>query len=267
MNSETFIAWIQRNAARITHYQNGGDGSGGGCDCIGLIIGAWRLSGNRWPWTHGSNYAARYLTRGLAADQPLRLGDLVYKAREPGASAYALPATYRGHHDRLDYYHVGVVTCADPLQITHCTSVNGGIKRDTRRGSWRYSGQFIKLSKEEMPMNAQQMTVTANQVNLRAGPDKASARVEWLSKGDIVTALPFDNLPTDWAYVQHGAKQGYVMARYLQAAEDAPEAPAAPAMPTAMNEAAAWLQKALAANEEEHDALVEMQKLITGAVG
>lgn len=47
MTPSEFVAWINRNAARVTHYEKGGDGSGdGGCDCIGLIIGAWRMSGN-----------------------------------------------------------------------------------------------------------------------------------------------------------------------------------------------------------------------------
>ena len=179
MNSAAFVSWIRQNAARVREYRNGGSGTDGTCDCIGLIIGAWRMSGNKWPWTHGSNYTARYLVRGLAAGQPLRLGDLVFKAREPGAKGYALPSAYRGHHDKRDYYHVGVVTRTDPLEITHCTSVPGGIKRDTQRGQWTYSGQFNKLEIATEDTMSYQATVYAENgqpVKLRAEPsDKCSS--------------------------------------------------------------------------------------------
>ena len=83
MTAEDFVVWVNKNAARVTEYSNGGDGSNGKCDCIGLIIGAWRLSGNKWPWIHGSNYTARYLSDNLGPDQPLELGDLVYKMVDP----------------------------------------------------------------------------------------------------------------------------------------------------------------------------------------
>ena len=49
MTPDEFAALAERNAARVTAYHLGGDGRGGGCDCIGLIIGAWRMSGNTWP--------------------------------------------------------------------------------------------------------------------------------------------------------------------------------------------------------------------------
>lgn len=41
----------------------------------------------------------------------------------------------------MDYYHVGVVTRLSPFEITHCTSVDGGIKRDTKLGKWGYAGE------------------------------------------------------------------------------------------------------------------------------
>ena len=66
ITQKQFEQGTQENIARVTHYESGGDGSDdGGCDCIGLIIGAVRLAGGSWPWTHGSNYAARYRIRGL----------------------------------------------------------------------------------------------------------------------------------------------------------------------------------------------------------
>ena len=221
MNSAAFVSWIRQNAARVHEYRNGGSGTDGTCDCIGLIIGAWRMSGNKWPWTHGSNYTARYLVRGLAAGQPLRLGDLVFKAREPGQSHYKLPSTYRGHHDKRDYYHVGVVTCADPLEITHCTSVPGGIKRDNARDQWEYSGQFIKLDTTTEDTMSYQATVYAENgqpVKLRAEP---SANCSSYTNIKVGTPAEVIGENGDWAYIVAGTRQGYMQRKYLRT-EDAP---------------------------------------------
>ena len=108
MDNAQFVEWVEKNAARVHEYKLGCDGSNGKCDCIGLIIGAWRMAGNQWPWTHGSNYTARYLITGLGKNQPLRLGDLVFKGKQPGDSGYALPVKYKDSGDLTDYYHVGV---------------------------------------------------------------------------------------------------------------------------------------------------------------
>ena len=219
MNSAAFVSWIRQNAARVREYRNGGSGTDGTCDCIGLIIGAWRMSGNKWPWTHGSNYTARYLVRGLAAGQPLRLGDLVFKAREPGAKGYALPSAYRGHHDKRDYYHVGVVPRTDPLEITHCTSVPGGIKRHTQRGQWTYSGQFNKLEIATEDTMSYQATVYAENgqpVKLRAEPsDKCS------SYTNIKVGTPAEVICEngDWAYIVAGTRQGYMQRKFLRTAD------------------------------------------------
>lgn len=216
MKPPEFVALVLKNAARVHGYKLGHDGSDGLCDCIGLIIGAWRLGGNKWPWTHGSNYTARYLTRGLGKDQPLRLGDLVYKAREPGESGYDLPDKYKGDADQRDYYHVGVVTSASPLTITHCTTVPGGIKTDTSRGKWRYSGQFAKLEEvEEMDKEMLVYAENGGKVRLRTGPGTNYGIVAELPTGTRVTML------TDadgWAFVRHDEQQGYMMDKYLREA-------------------------------------------------
>lgn len=225
MTPSEFVAWITRNAARVREYRNGGSGTDGTCDCIGLIIGAWRMSGNKWPWTHGSNYTARYLVRGLAAGQPLRLGDLVFKAWEPGQQRYKLPSTYRGHHDKRDYYHVGVVTRADPLEITHCTSVPGGIKRDTARGQWTYSGQFNKLEIATEDTMSYQATVYAENgqpVKLRAEP---SANCSSYTNIKVGTPAEVIGENGDWAYIVAGTRQGYMQRKYLRTEDTAPQDP------------------------------------------
>ena len=229
MTTAGFLALVESNAARVTEYKNGGDGSGGKCDCIGLVIGAVRLSGTKWPWTHGSNYAARHQTVNLAADQPLTSGDLVYKAREPGASGYGLPDAYKHDADRRDYYHVGVVISASPLRIKHCTSTPGGIKVDTARGKWKYSGQ-LRLLDKEAPMANKQMTVYAangKQVNVRQGPGEGYGIITRVDVGTVVAVVTDTN---GWAYVQWGNRQGYIKGDFLrdgpqEAAQDGQETP------------------------------------------
>ena len=216
MNAQTFIAWIRRNADRITHYQRGGDGSGGGCDCIGLIIGAWRLSGNKWPWTHGSNYAARHLVRDLGKDQQLQPGALVFKARSPGESGYDLPADYSDSPDRLDYYHVGVVMAVDPLDIMHCTGVPGGIKHDRKRGAWAYSGQFKDVQYEETTMEKTMIVHSDNgkPVNLRKMASLGGALVCTVPVGSEVTVI--GTTSTGWSHIRYGDKNGYMMDKFLK---------------------------------------------------
>lgn len=141
-----FVAAVLENARRVNEYKLGWDGTDGKCDCIGLIIGAVRLMGKEWNCIHGSNYTARNKTAKLApltGADVLTLGSIVYKARGPQESSYALPLHYNGHPDRNDYYHVGVVTNINPLEITHCTSTPGGIKRDNTLGNWKYYGELI----------------------------------------------------------------------------------------------------------------------------
>ena len=98
-----FLTGVQENVARIHSYQLGHDGSDGTCDCIGLIIGAIELAGGNWPWTHGSNYAARYRINNLhyvSSASQLSRGDIVFKAKEPGDDGYDLPSRYDSSPDR-----------------------------------------------------------------------------------------------------------------------------------------------------------------------
>ena len=215
MTPDEFAALAERNAARVTAYHLGGDGSGGGCDCIGLIIGAWRLGGGKWPWTHGSNYTARHLTEGLGKDQPLERGDLVFKAREPGEKGYALPERYKGDADQRDYYHVGVVLNAAPLRILHCTAVAGGIKTDTARGSWRYGGRLRLLEKEE-EMEEKVIVYAANgkPVNLRTGPGEHFAITARLAVGAEATRLSQSG---GWSRVRADGREGYMKDGFLKA--------------------------------------------------
>ncbi len=230
MDASTFVAFVERNAARVTEYKKGGDGSGGKCDCIGLIIGALRMAGHKWPGTHGSNYAARYQTDGLAAGQPLRLGDLVYKARKPGETGYDLPGKYREHPDRNDYYHVGVVTRDKPLEITHCTSVPGGIRRDSRRGKWTYSGRCHGIDRDteekKMSYTAKVSTPDGKTVNMRASAKKGAKVLYQVPNGSIVWTEGTEGDFTRCTYEDEALgvlETGYIMSKYLEYIPDGSE--------------------------------------------
>lgn len=228
MTVSDFLSEVQAIADAAPRYKLGHKGDDGYCDCIGLVIGACERSGVKWDGIHGSNWAARHYTGSLMrvtdADE-LSVGDLVYKAHNPGETGYNLPDRYKSDPDQRDYYHVGVVTGVEPLRITHCTSGGGvdGITTDSKLGKWTYKGQLTLIdgmaANHEPAESAQELigtaTVTASSgrtVNLR---DRASKRGEVITRvpvGDTVEVLSVDG---GWARVRVPV-EGYMMADYLK---------------------------------------------------
>jgi len=143
-----FLFHVEEIAAENPSYRIGGSGSDGTCDCIGLIMGAIRRSGGRWPWLHSSNDAARKAVRSLSLivrASDLSAGDLVFKHLKPGEAGYDLPKRYAGDPDRNDYTHVGVVLSMSPLRIRHMTSPS--VKLDTKLGRWSHHGWCVLVRK------------------------------------------------------------------------------------------------------------------------
>ena len=225
---EAFIAQVEAIAQASPVYRLGGDGSDGTCDCIGLVIGAIRRAGGSWTGTHGSNYAARYEMRELLPVTDageLCLGDVVYKARTPGQAGYALPARYKKGPDQRDYYHVGVVTAVEPLEITHCTGP--GIVRDTKLGRWTYRGRLEKVDydgTEGMENMVQTATVVADsgsKVKMRSKPS-ASDGLYW--EVPVGAEVQVAEITGGWAKVRYGDRTGYMMAAFLDMdGQEAPE--------------------------------------------
>lgn len=229
----TFLEKVEQNISRVNEYSLGYDGSNGKCDCIGLIIGAYRLAGEKWSWTHGSNYAARNRTKNLrkvTKTKELMLGELVFKAKEPGDDGYDLPAKYKTGDDLRDYYHVGVVTNTKPFEIMHCTSVAGGIKRDTTLGKWNYAGEFDKVNydssadsntiQEEIDMLYEATAVNSGAyLNLRNGPAVSYKAIAKIPRGDVVKVI--EEYDDTWWKVSYNGEVGYAMRKsgdetYLQ---------------------------------------------------
>ena len=225
---EAFIAQVEAIAQASPVYRLGGDGSDGTCDCIGLVIGAIRRAGGSWTGTHGSNYAARYEMRELLPVTDageLCLGDVVYKARTPGQAGYALPERYKKGPDQRDYYHVGVVTAVEPLEITHCTGP--GIVRDTKLGKWTYRGRLEKVDydgTEVVETMAQEAKVTAasgSTVKMRSKPSTSDGLYWEVPVGAEVQVA---EITGGWAKVRYGDRTGYMMAAFLDMdGQEAPE--------------------------------------------
>lgn len=220
INLQQFLTHIDAIAAEAPSYKLGGDGTGGECDCIGLIIGSIERAGGKWTGIHGSNYAARnemeYLLPVTDAED-LNEGEVVYKAAMPGQTNYALPSRYKTDPDQRDYYHVGVVRSVNPLRIVHCTSP-GGITTDTRMGKWTHRGWLKKISREggETPVQSVTMaTVVADSgssVKMRATPSQDERRWWGVPVG---TEVPVSSRQDGWIRIAYNGHSGWMMDEYL----------------------------------------------------
>jgi hypothetical protein len=225
-----FLQGVEAIVRTNPTYQLGQDGRNGACDCIGLIIGAYRRAGGKWAGTHGSNWAARNAMQNMVRNPLLEPGCIMYKAHEPGDAAYALPSSYQGHPDQRDYYHVGVVTSANPLHIAHCTSWSGGsgIKVDTKLGRWLYGGRLSGLDYEggsDMEPIDTAVVYAANgaPVRMRKSPDVKSMAISKVPVGTEVSVLKRGDA---WWQITYDSKTGWMMAEFLDGREQVPGPPA-----------------------------------------
>lgn len=144
-----FLSRVEEIAAENPAYRTGGSGTDGTCDCVGLIMGAVRRAGGKWPWLHSSNDAAR---KGVTALEQIGKvsdlvpGEMVFKHLKPGDSGYDLPKRYAGDPDRNDYVHVGVVLSVNPLRIRHMTSPR--VMLDSKLGKWSHHGWCTLIRKD-----------------------------------------------------------------------------------------------------------------------
>lgn len=231
-----FLFRVNQIATEQPKYQIGHDGSDGACDCIGLIKGAIRRAGGTPTGLTGTNYAARFTIKGLAAitsGDVLAVGDVVLKSREPSDSGYDLPAAYKtgGKHytgDLKDYSHIGVVTGINPLRITHMTSPTA--KTDTKIGKWKWYGKLPHISSgagnggKKMDITAKVKTPNGGPVNVRAGSGTSFKLVDRIADGESVTVTQKGDR---WSRIEYsGAKTivGWISNEYLVFDSETPAA-------------------------------------------
>ena len=238
MNISTFLAGVQQIADARPVYRTGGDGSDGTCDCIGLIMGA---IGKRYDM-HSTNYFARFQMASLDAladESQLHPGSIVYKSRRDTAQLNARyqPGGRYDNGDMLDYYHVGVVTGIDPLEITHCTSTGtvNGITYDGAIGAWSHVGDLLDVElteEEETAVEAYKATVTARSgrtVRMRSRPDADAPTMTRVPLGQTVQVL---ESAAGWAKVEWNGQRGYMMVEFLKKTENSGESAVSPDVST-----------------------------------
>ena len=229
---DDFMRAIDKNAARTKTYKQPGDGTNGECDCIGLIIGGKRLAGGKWTGLHGSNYAARYEVDYLMPiknESEMFVGEIVFKAKQPGDDGYALPERYKNggakyNGDLIDYYHVGIVTKVKPLEVTHCTTY-GPIARDNKQGKWRFGGYLkgidyggISPAKDEV---IDVVTLAGGNVkspiNMRESRSVLSRRLAEIPQNSEVELL---EVGSEWSRISYEGMTGYVLTKFVQSGTD-----------------------------------------------
>lgn len=228
---EKFISKILVIKALKPTYRQPGDGSDGTCDCVGLIIGAFRRAGISWSGIHGSNWFARKEIVSLTPiknQSDLKVGDAVFKCYEPGQAGYALPARYKKggkyyNGDVRDYMHIGVVTSVNPFNITHMGVPT--VKVDTSIGKyWKYKGWLKLLGNEPVEQlppktptakcQAKVVAKSGRYVKMRKEPSKKCGLYEEIPIGSIVT---IEEPGDQWAKISYGKwKNYYMMAEFLE---------------------------------------------------
>ena len=227
---QTFLNNVNSIYKEQPTYQTGCNGSNGKCDCIGLVKGALERAGGSASGLSGTNYASRYTIKNfkkIKSVNDLKVGDVVIKGRPYSPTdSYPLPtkylpggANYNG--DTTNYYHIGVVTHVNPLEITHMTSPSA--KKDTSltpgggKGQWNYYGQLPQVSYDDeidkVVVSLEYATVTGGTLNMRKDSDINSARVTTIPSGSKVAVIEKGAV---WCKAVYNTYTGYVMTKYLK---------------------------------------------------
>ncbi len=188
-----------------------------GVDCSGAFVYAYGLYGERIY--HGSNRMIREYCHGVkpVSEAKLEVGMAIFKSRKelsdlkaeykPGGRYYdpALP---------YDYYHVGLITSVNPLEIVNATYPNVLISR--RLSDWS-DAAFLNAvdygSDISKPMSAAYTVAEqGGTVNLRRAPD---ARAEIIARVPLGRRVLAGDENGGWRKVRFGASEGYMMAEFV----------------------------------------------------
>ena len=222
---DKYLEGIESIFVEQPDYREGGDGSDGTCDCIGMGRGALERAGEHNVTNmRGTNQAARKTIKNLqkikSVDQ-LRRGDVVLKVRDKDYEGMKLPDRYRkGGADydpnvgETNFTHFGTVYSVNPLVITHMTSPKP--QKDTSLGRWEYMGQLPWVSDSEEPepdaMRAMVYADSGKTVKMRAKPSTL-CRLYWdVPVGSEVIVMKQEKT---WSEIIWSGRTGYMMNKFL----------------------------------------------------
>ncbi|GHU83052.1 hypothetical protein FACS1894196_2330 [Clostridia bacterium] len=210
-------------------YASPGTNDEAGIDCSGAFVRAYRAQGAEIY--HGSNRIARAHCRNvfpLADAAALRPGMAVFKVRQDGGEpgAYKPGGTQYSPEVVGNVYHAGLVCGVNPLRIVHATTPFA--KEDGALGQWALAGWLTAVAypaqsahpagAAEFPYEARaEVGDSERGLNFRTAPNRTAARVARCPEipgGARVVVLAHAN--GEWARVQFGQMEGYVMREYLR---------------------------------------------------
>ena len=237
-----FVAKVREIADRNPTYRTGGVGKDGTCDCIGLVMGAMYELGHKKYDLHSSNYFARYQMTTLKKvnEKDLTAGQILYRSRTDNGK---LNARYKpgGRYytgDKLDYYHAGVVTRTNPLEITESTEYGyvSGIVISSDAKKWQYAGELKDVLYEGYDERTGEEYAVSYKAIVTTDKDPLRVR-EWAQTGTILGKVPkgrtvdvLAEAGDGWPKIRYGELIGYVSEQYLtplgmQPEEEPEEAP------------------------------------------
>jgi uncharacterized protein YgiM (DUF1202 family) len=222
-----FVAKVRAIADRNPTYRTGGVGKDGTCDCIGLVMGAMYELGHKKYDMHSSNYFARYQMATLKKvyEKDLAVGQILYRSRKDGGQ---LNARYQagGRYytgDKLDYYHAGVVTRVNPLEIIECTESGyiSGIVISSDAKKWQYAGELKDVLYEGYEPDEREETLVSYKAIVTTEKDPLRVR-EWPETGTILGKVPkgrtvdvLAEAGDGWPKIRYNELIGYVSEQYL----------------------------------------------------
>jgi len=208
------------------------------CDCIGMIKYSLRQNGIELMTT-GTNWTFRYQVqnkRKITSASVLKVGDVVFKVKEPGTQGYALGNKYKKggsayNGDLNDYCHIGVVASIKPLKIIHMTSPTA--KEDSSVGKWKYAAEllpkFIRDYESQIPAQepvntdpvgkddpiiATVYAPSGKWVKMRMKPSTQCSQWDNIPIGAKVTVV---TQGYEWTKINYGRRKGwYMMTKYLK---------------------------------------------------
>lgn len=222
-----FVAKVRAIADRNPTYRTGGVGKDGTCDCIGLVMGAMYELGRKRYDLHSSNYFARFQMETLKKvyEKDLAVGQILYRSRKDSGQ---LNARYQAggryyNGDKLDYYHAGVVTRVNPLEIIECTESGyiSGIVISDNTGKWQYAGELKGVLYEDYEQEERTETAVSYKAIVTTEKDPLRVR-EWPETGTILGKVPkgrtvdvLAEAGDGWPKIRYNELIGYVSEQYL----------------------------------------------------